>query len=197
MVAIAWATQLASTHDLVKSATHLKNEYIRIPDLRMSCSHLTRLGMGRHQDNSMQQRRQTTCLTDWLIHQHWTCWVCVGCIIEGMCEMRTCGGSEDLWVKNYNRILKYWTRARLGRVAPLGRPRSVYKSNVECSFLSRNDGQTTLKVKVNDPISNTTWENPKMHIWCKCGDSCSNPLPVIMQRSQICQNSKSKWPKWP
>ena len=33
------------------------------------------------------------------------------------------------------------TRARLGRVAPLGRPRSVYQSNLESSFLSRNDGQ--------------------------------------------------------
>ena len=40
------------------------------------------------------------------------------------------------------------TRARLGRVAPLGRPRSVYKSDVECRFVSRN-GQMTLKVKVN------------------------------------------------
>ena len=39
-------------------------------------------------------------------------------------------------------------RARLGRVAPLGRPRSVYKNNVECRFFSRN-GQMTLKVKVN------------------------------------------------
>ena len=37
----------------------------------------------------------------------------------------------------------------VGRVAPLGQPRSVYKSNVECSFLSGNDGQT-LKIKVND-----------------------------------------------
>ena len=40
------------------------------------------------------------------------------------------------------------TRARLRRVAPLGRPRSEYKSNIECRFVSRN-GQMTLKVKVN------------------------------------------------
>ena len=40
------------------------------------------------------------------------------------------------------------TRARLGREAPLGRPRSVYKSEVECRFVSWN-GQMTLKVKVN------------------------------------------------
>ena len=42
------------------------------------------------------------------------------------------------------------TRSRLGGVIPLGRPRSVHKSDVECRFLSRN-GQMTVKVKVNDP----------------------------------------------
>ena len=42
------------------------------------------------------------------------------------------------------------TRAHLGCVTPLGWPRSVYKSGVECHFLSRN-GQMTMKVKVNDP----------------------------------------------
>ena len=53
-------------------------------------------------------------------------------------------GQNWPWVKRR-------TRARLGRVAPLGRPRSVYKSTIECSFFSRNDSQMTLKVKVNDP----------------------------------------------
>ena len=38
-------------------------------------------------------------------------------------------------VKNIRRV----TRVRLGRVAPHGWPRSVYKSNVECHFVSRND----------------------------------------------------------
>ena len=54
-------------------------------------------------------------------------------------------------IKGIKGIKYIWsrTRARLGRVAPLGRPRSVYKSNIECCFLSQNDGQT-LKVKVND-----------------------------------------------
>ena len=33
-------------------------------------------------------------------------------------------------------------------------------------------------------IFNTSWENPKMHIWCEFGDSSSNP-------------NKSKLPKWP
>ena len=42
----------------------------------------------------------------------------------------------------------YSTRARLGCVAPLGRPRAVYMNSVECCFFSRN-GQMTLKVKVN------------------------------------------------
>ena len=50
---------------------------------------------------------------------------------------------------NFNKVVKaYKTRARLGRVAPLGQPRSVYKRDVECRFVSRN-GQMTLKVKVN------------------------------------------------
>ena len=40
------------------------------------------------------------------------------------------------------------TKARLGHVAPLGRPRSVYKSDIECPFVSQND-QMTLKDKVN------------------------------------------------
>ena len=57
------------------------------------------------------------------------------------------------------------TRARLGRVAALGQPRSVYKSNIEWHLLSPGDGQITFKVKVND-IFNTSWENPKIHIWC-------------------------------
>ena len=35
-------------------------------------------------------------------------------------------------------------------VTPLGLPRSVCKSGVECRLLSRN-GQMSLKVKVNDP----------------------------------------------
>ena len=46
-------------------------------------------------------------------------------------------------------------------------------------------------------VFNTSWENPKMHIWCKFCDSSSNPLQVITQTSQISKNSKSKWPKWP
>ena len=46
----------------------------------------------------------------------------------------------------------YWTKinqARLGRATPLGQPRSVYKSDVECCFLSRNGWMT---LKVNDPF---------------------------------------------
>ena len=40
------------------------------------------------------------------------------------------------------------TRACLRCAAPLDRPRSVYKSDVECRFVSQN-GQMTLKVMVN------------------------------------------------
>ena len=34
------------------------------------------------------------------------------------------------------------------------------------------------------PIFNISCENPKMHIWCKFGDSSSNPLKVIAQTSR-------------
>ena len=46
-------------------------------------------------------------------------------------------------------VLLIYPWARLGHVTPLGRPRSVYKSDVQCRFFSRN-GHLTLKVKVND-----------------------------------------------
>ena len=56
------------------------------------------------------------------------------------------------------------TRARLGHVAALGQPKSVYKSKIEWLLLSPGDGQMTFNVKVND-IFHTSWENPKIHIW--------------------------------
>ena len=48
----------------------------------------------------------------------------------------------------YNEIEQFTTRARLGRVAPLGQPKSVYKSNAEFRFVSWN-GQMNMKVKAN------------------------------------------------
>ena len=48
-------------------------------------------------------------------------------------------------------------------------------------ILSRND-RMILKVKVNDPIFNTSWENHKMHIWCEFGESSSNWLQIIVQK---------------
>ena len=35
-----------------------------------------------------------------------------------------------------------------------------------------------LEGQVNDSIFNTSWENPKMHIWCLFGDSSSNLLSL-------------------
>ena len=43
--------------------------------------------------------------------------------------------------------------------------------------------------KLRTPIFNTSWENDKMHICRKFGDSNSNPLQVIVWTSQNCQNS--------
>ena len=60
--------------------------------------------------------------------------------------------SNSIWhlMPYQNMIVAYATRVCWGRVTPLGRYRSVYKTDVECRFLSQNV-QMTLKVKVNDP----------------------------------------------
>ena len=55
----------------------------------------------------------------------------------------------------------------------------------------------TLKVKVNDPIFNTSWEYPRMHVWCKFVDSSSNLWWFITRTRRISLNSNSKCPKWP
>ena len=102
------------------------------------------------------------------------------------------------WVYQY-----HITRARLRLVAPLGWPRSVYKSNVECNFLSRNDGQT-LKIKVNYLHFQYHWANPKRHIWYRFGDSSSNPLQISWRQvkfrrilSQNVQNDLEGQGQWP
>ena len=59
--------------------------------------------------------------------------------------------ARTLGVRQYPGALKgcgVKTRASLGHVAPLGWPRSIYKGDIECRFVSRN-GQMTLKVRVN------------------------------------------------
>ena len=59
-----------------------------------------------------------------------------------------------------------FTRARLGRVTPLGRPKQVYKSNVECRFLGFwvETAKLPWRSSSMTPSLNTSWENPKMHI---------------------------------
>ena len=46
-------------------------------------------------------------------------------------------------------------------------------------------------------IFNTSWEYPRMHVWCKFGDSSPNLWWVITRTNQISLSSESKWPKWP
>ena len=46
-------------------------------------------------------------------------------------------------------------------------------------------------------IFNTSQEYPKIHVWCKFGESSPNLWRVIMRTIQISYNSESKWPKWP
>ena len=103
--------------------------------------------------------------------------------------------TQILWVRsNWNiahwSLVKggHWNKSTLGRVTPFRRPRSVNNIAVERSFLGilRLNGQMALKVKANDShIFNNSHANLKMHIWCKFGDSSSNPLHVIARTSQI------------
>ena len=44
------------------------------------------------------------------------------------------------------------------------------------------------------PIFNASCENPKMHIWCKFGDSSSHPLKVTVRTGRNSYNSESKQP---
>ena len=46
-------------------------------------------------------------------------------------------------------------------------------------------------------IFHTSQEYPRMHAWCKFGDSSPNLWRVIVRTGQISYNSESKWPKWP
>ena len=83
-----------------------------------------------------------------------------------------------------------------GQVTPLGWPRSVYKSDIECCFLKFwiKTAKWPWKSRSITPIFNTSCGNSKMHAWCKFGDCSSNPLQVITWTNRI---YKSKWPKWP
>ena len=59
------------------------------------------------------------------------------------------------------------------------------------------NSKMTLKVRLMTPILYTSQENPMMHIWCKFGDSSSNPLEIIMWTNQISYNSEPEWPcRW-
>ena len=82
-------------------------------------------------------------------------------------------------------LLATWACCRC--VTHLGRPISVHKSDVECTFLSQN-GQMTWKVKIKDPYwtcFGNSWKNPKIHTWCKFCNSSSNLLQVITWTSRI------------
>ena len=88
-------------------------------------------------------------------------------------------------------------KSTLRRVIPLGRPKSVCKSNVEMPFLGFEMAVWLWRSMLMTPVCFTTQANLKMHIWCKFDDSSSNLFPVIVQTSQIFHNYESKWPKWP
>ena len=73
------------------------------------------------------------------------------------------------------------TRACMGCITPLRRPRSMYKNAVYWVEMAK----WPWKSRSMTSIFNNIWENPRMHIWCKFGDSSSNLLQFIAQTSQI------------
>ena len=44
---------------------------------------------------------------------------------------------------------------------------------------------------------NTSREYPRVHVWCKFGDSSPNLWRVMARINRIFYNSETKWPKWP
>ena len=76
----------------------------------------------------------------------------------------------------WNFVVTDLNKSTLEYVTPLSQPRSVHKCNVEGCFLGilSQNGQMTLKVKVNNPhFQYQPWE------WCIFGDCNSYPSQVI------------------
>ena len=77
-------------------------------------------------------------------------------------------------------------KSMLGHVTPLGRPRSIYKSDIECfSEFWVKLAKWPWRSRSMTPIFNTSRENPKMNIWGKFDDFNCSPLQVITRTSQI------------
>ena len=87
-------------------------------------------------------------------------------------------------------------KSMLGCVTPFRCPISVYKSDAECCLLQFwvEMAKWPWRSRSITPIFNICWEYPRIHVWCKFGDSSPNLWQVIMWTSRISQNSESKWP---
>ena len=77
-------------------------------------------------------------------------------------------------------------RSTLRCVTPRGRPRSVYRGDVERRFSESCDKMAKWPWRSTSMtlVFNTSQDILKMHVGCKFGDSCSNPLQLIAQTSQ-------------
>ena len=76
------------------------------------------------------------------------------------------------------------TRACLVCVAPLAGLDQCTRTTLNAVFLVKI-AKWPWRLMSMPPIFNTGWENPKMHMWCKFGDSSSNLLKVIVRTSRI------------
>ena len=87
---------------------------------------------------------------------------------------------------NYNHICGFReikTRVRLGCVlTPLAGLDQCRRATLNAAYWVEM-AKWTWRSRSVTPIFNTSWENHKMHIWCKLGAFSSNLLKVIMMTS--------------
>ena len=95
-------------------------------------------------------------------------------------------------------------KSTLRRVQHLGRPESVYKSNVEMPFLGFEMAVWPWRSRLMTPVCYTSQANLTLRIRCKFDDFSSDPFKVIVRTSQISkilsrngQNAFEAQGQWP
>ena len=123
--------------------------------------------------------------------------------------MRKVFSSHDVIMSNEicELFIKLWThkdtpnatldKSMFWRVTALGRPRSVYKSDVECRFLKFwvEMAKCPWRSRSITPIFNTSCGNSKMHICCKFGDCSSKPMQVTHGKAKFLSQDGQKTSK--
>ena len=101
-------------------------------------------------------------------------------------------------------INKIKHKSMFGRVTPLGRPRSICRSDVDFRFLKFwvEKAKWPWRSRSITLIFNASCGNPKMHIWCKFDNFSSNPLKLSRQVEFLWENGlndlqgQGQWPQF-